>query len=185
MRILILLMLTTSLFGWEHSSWLKEVKNRTDKEAISWLQDLLKEENKEFQKDDLTLLIEDQCKNCFKGEIQEIMEPKIYVFMSFSVPDNIWLSLSKEMADYPAVFLLRGLPNNSFKSLAQKIAVLKEKGMEAPIQIFPQLFKQYSVEKVPCFVFCDQGEIDKFRGSISIDFASDARDKKELSTERG
>lgn len=184
MRILILLMLSTSLFGWEHASWLKEVENRTDEDAVAWLQKLLKEDYKEFPKENLSLLTIEQCKNCFKGELQEIMEPKLYVFMSFSVPDNIWLSLSREMADYSAVFVIRGLPNNSFKSLAQKVADLKEKGMEAPIQIFPHLFKQYSVERVPCFVFCDQGEIDTFYGAVSLGFVHDARAKNALSTER-
>jgi len=179
MRIMILLLITTSLFGWEHSSWLEQVENRTDEEAIAWLQERLQNEKSGSQKEDFSLLLGDQCKNCFKGDIFEIGDPTLYVFMSFSVPDNIWLSLSKQMSGHPAVFVLRGLPSHSFKLLAQKIADLKEKGMEASIQIHPKLFKQYSVERVPSFVFSEKEEVDKFTGAISIGFARDARASKE------
>lgn len=179
MRFITLLLLSSSLFGWEHSDWLKEIKNRSDQKAIAWLKEQLKQEKKNHSEEDLPLLNRDSCKNCVAIETKEIENPQLYIFMSFSIPETIWLALSKEMENYPAVFVLRGLPNKSFRVLARKIADLKEKGMEASIVIHPQLFKQYQVNRVPSFVFCDNKGTDKFSGATSIGFAQDTRKSKE------
>lgn len=176
MRSLVLAFLFTTAFGWEHADWFKQVEGRIDADSIAWLR---KQINPEESRVSLPLNLQDPCKSCVKGDIFEIEEPHILIFMSFSVPENIWLTFSKEMADCQAVFVIRGLPDNSFKSLAQKIALLKDRGMQTPIQIHPQLFKEYAVERVPSFVLTDQNEVSKAAGTVSLKYVADLFNFKE------
>jgi conjugal transfer pilus assembly protein TrbC len=166
MLLLTVVFLLFSPLDWEHSSWLNEAVNRVDEEAVAWLR---KQINPDEIKQDIVLT--DECKTCFKGKIVEVETPKLYVCMSFSVPDSIWLSLDKEMMDSEAVFVLRGLPDNSFKVLASKLASLKEKGMNASVFIHPQIFKDYSIERVPTLIFKDNLIENQISGAISIQYA--------------
>jgi conjugal transfer pilus assembly protein TrbC len=167
-QLLTIVFLCTKVFGWEHDVWLKQSENRTDEEAISWLR---KQINPEEKRKDLPLLASEPCTSCLKGTIIENEEPKLLVFISFTVPDNIWLSLSQEMIDEGGVFVVRGLPDNSFKSFAGKIAKLKEKGMEASVQIHPDLFKVHAIDRVPSFVFLEGKLAHKVCGAISLEYA--------------
>ena len=167
-QLLAFFFLCAKAFSWEHGEWLKQTENRADEEAVSWLR---KQINPEEKRSDPALLASDPCTNCFKGRIIENEEPKLLVFISFSLPDNIWLSLSKEMSNECAVFVVRGLPDNSFKSFAGKIAHLKEKGMEASVQIHPDLFKIHAIDRVPAFVFLEGNLSHKVCGAISLEYA--------------
>jgi conjugal transfer pilus assembly protein TrbC len=166
-----LLFLFSTALAWENASWLNEVEKRLDEDAVAWLR---KEINPTGEPPP-SLPLQRDCKNCFRGK--EIEEPKLLVFISFSVPENIWLSLAQEMKDYQALFVLRGLPDNSFKSFAQKMAHLKEQGMEASLQIHPQLFKDYDIKSVPSFVFVASDTIHKVSGAVSLDYALDLKGK--------
>lgn len=114
-----------------------------------------------------------KCTNCF-DDIQLIFgEEHIFVFMSFSVPDEVWISLSKEMEKRGASFVIRGLPKNSFAELSQKIFSLKEKGVNVPIQVDPEKFKKYEIQDVPAFVYAKANKFDKVTGNISLKYALD------------
>jgi type-F conjugative transfer system pilin assembly protein TrbC len=165
--------LFSSPLDWEHGSWLKEAENRVDEEVVAWLR---KQINPNESKQELVL--PEACKNCFKGKIVEIEDPKIYVCMSFSAPDNIWLSLDKEMEDCQAVFVLRGLPNNSFEVLASRLVALKGKGMSASVMIYHQIFKDYLVERVPTFIFKEYLVEDQISGTISLHYAREIVKRK-------
>lgn len=98
-------------------------------------------------------------------------EPSFYICMSFSLPDVVWISLSKEMEKSGGMMVLRGLPNNSFKELAKRLHSLRLQGMLATVQINPELFTKFSVSKVPCFVQTDEGSYNKLSGNVSLAFA--------------
>lgn len=98
-------------------------------------------------------------------------EPNLYVFMSFSLPDELLISLSKELEKTGGIFVVRGLPYNSFKEFARKLYGLRKKGLNAPVQINPKLFKKYDIQNVPAFVAIDEDSFDKISGNVSLAFA--------------
>lgn len=110
------------------------------------------------------------CSGCSKNVIPE-SSPSLYVLMSLSVPTQTWVALSNELRMKGGVFVLRGLPNNSFSEMAQKIAILRKAGVDVPVQIDPRLFHEFDVKHVPCIVQRHEGSFDKISGSISVDYA--------------
>ena len=87
------------------------------------------------------------------------------------MPDEAWMSLSKEVEKVKGVMVLRGLPENSFQQLAMKMYDLRKRGVNATIQIDPRLFTKYDVERVPCFVTLEENTFDKLSGNISVSYA--------------
>jgi len=176
----------------KHDAWIKELrvkeenasknqaaietialseKNKMRVEDVEWLKGRLNSQSKPI---DVSFLKKDQskCKNCFTGDLLNILEePKFQIFISFSVPDNIWCSLSQDLAKIGGSFVLVGLPNNSFSELSEKIIKLKKMGVDAQIQIDPIAFKKYQISKVPTFVVSDDHKYDKISGCISVEYA--------------
>ena len=83
-------------FGSENQLWFDQVKTRVDQNAIDWLREKIKIDMPKINQVDLEAFTQHPCKNCFSGGVFDV-EPKIYVFMSFSIPEETWLNLSKEM----------------------------------------------------------------------------------------
>jgi conjugal transfer pilus assembly protein TrbC len=98
-------------------------------------------------------------------------ETSLYVFMSFSVPDEAWLALSEEIVQKNGIMVLRGLPGNSFQELAKKIHSLRSRGMKATVQIDPMLFSRFNIDKVPSFVKTTSKGFYKVSGNVSLRFA--------------
>lgn len=96
---------------------------------------------------------------------------KIKIFMSFSVPLETWLDYSKVLEKLEGVFILRGLPENSFDVLARKLMEFRKSGINAPIQIDPEAFDQYDITAVPTLVIEDESGQDKIAGNIRLDAA--------------
>lgn len=159
--------------------WLLKVESRMSEDDLLWAKESLKASLKEMapeRKSDNEDKSEatpqkGKCKNCFKGELLIEENPEIQIFMSFSLPDGVWISLSKELEKARGVFVLRGLPNNSFNELAEKILNLKKLGVNAEIQINPLPFEKYEIEEVPVFVIAESKCFDKISGNISLGFA--------------
>lgn len=95
----------------------------------------------------------------------------LYVFVSFSLSEQTWLQLSKEMEKLGGILVLRGIPENSFKKFALKMRGLHQKGLKSHVQIEPRLFSRFQIEKVPTFVTVDSETFDKVCGNISLKFA--------------
>ena len=175
-RIIIVYCLITSLFCYaDDDSWIKQAANRSDPEAIEWLKqhliDFPPEKSasiQEIQK----IIVKKECFNCSSDAAQEIFsDPQVFVFMSFSIPDETWLSLSRELEKVGGIFVIRGLPNQSFKELAAKILSLKEKGVNSPIQLDPKKFQAYQLTSVPMFLIEEEKSYDKLMGNVSLKFA--------------
>jgi conjugal transfer pilus assembly protein TrbC len=98
-------------------------------------------------------------------------DPSIFVFASFSMPETAWLSLSEELVKSRGVFILRGLPKNSFKELAKRLYDLRKKGMKATVQVDPRLFSRYNIQTVPSFIITENDHFKKLAGNVSLTFA--------------
>lgn len=97
--------------------------------------------------------------------------PKVLNFLSFSVPDSIWLSYDKELSKLEGVFVVRGFPNNSVEEFVQEVRRLKKAGLSSPISIDPAAFQKYGVKSVPEIVIDDGKSFDKMRGSSTLFYA--------------
>lgn len=153
--------------------WLSGLSQHSENEAIRWIRDALIKEKKELGiwRSQTPQPMEQKCKGCLKSELKEDIESSFIIFMSFSVPDDVWLSLSKEVESIDGLIVLQGVPNNSFKDLAEHLIRLKSKGMNATVQLHPQLFNQYEISHVPSFVLREGPSFDKVTGNISVGFA--------------
>lgn len=160
----------------QEEDWLLKAQ-KIDEEAIKWLKGHLKERlnSENFLKNPLD---EDKphshsnnCKNCISEHLSLEEPSSLYVFMSFSLEDSLWIQFSKELEKIGGTFVLRGLPQNSFKELANRIFDLQDKGVIVPIQIHPKLFQEYEVEIVPSIVVVEENQYDKISGNLSIQCA--------------
>lgn len=166
MRLILYWMLfATTLQAWEDDAWLNEVKGRVDEEAISWLREKIKIADSNTPSE-----IRGPCKECQVTPLKEDPDQDLYICMSFSVPDSLWLDLSMELEQEKGVFVLRGLPDNSFKLLASKLLNLKKQGLNASIIVFPHIFEEYDITEVPSFIYVGK-ESHKITGAISLDYA--------------
>lgn len=96
------------------------------------------------------------------------VDTPLYVFVSFSLSNEIWSQLSQELEKTGGTFVLRGLPDNSFEDFAAKIYSLRKQGVNANIQVDPRLFQKFKIENVPSFVTIHGEDYDKISGNISL-----------------
>jgi conjugal transfer pilus assembly protein TrbC len=117
-------------------------------------------------------LLEKKCLTCIDQPIQTNENlSSLLVFTSFSMPDSLWVSLSQELELIGGTFVLQGLPDNSFKELANKIHELRQKGVNADIQLHPQLFQDYQIHQVPTFVLIEKDkQFHQLKGNVSVNF---------------
>ncbi len=99
---------------------------------------------------------------------------KLFVFVSLSMPEATLKSLYQEAQDYGAVLVLRGLEDNSLKKTAETLQRLS-----ISVQIDPELFKRYEVQRVPTFVYLRSQKLDILAGHTSLHYAL-SRFKAEL-----
>lgn len=100
---------------------------------------------------------------------QTLNYPKLMGFISFSIPMDTLLEISLHLQRVGGAFVIRGLPENSFKLLSEKIVELKKRGVNIPILIDPKAFELHKVEQVPTYVLFDGFKFDKIAGNISAD----------------
>ena len=95
----------------------------------------------------------------------------LMVFASFSLPLQTWQKLSLQLAKANGIFVIQGLPKNSFAELAKKVDELKREGITAPIILDPTAFEKYQIKKVPTILLKDNETHDKVCGNVPLDFA--------------
>ena len=72
----------------------------------------------------------------------------IYVFVSFSMPDNLMKEYAEESKQYDnATLVFRGMVDNSFNKTAIKLNEITNK-QGAKAIIHPQLFDKYHIQEV-------------------------------------
>jgi conjugal transfer pilus assembly protein TraW len=99
--------------------------------------------------------------------------PRLFIFISFSVPVESWRDLSCELDKAGGVFIVNGIPNNSFQEFAVKVKELRQKGIDTPIQIDPLSFEKYGIEHVPAIVLDAGHAFDKIYGNVRLSIALD------------
>ena len=90
------------------------------------------------------------------------------VFISFSVPEASWKEHSQILEQLGGVFILRGLPDNSFSEFARKVKHLREAGINAPILIDDEAFAKYRIHHAPTIVLKNGQIHDKVTGNLQI-----------------
>ncbi len=119
------------------------------------------------------------CNNCRSIEKNSRgNKSAVFIFMSFSVPENVWLELDKTNSNINEMFVVRGIPNNSFEAFGKKIAALKEKGFCSSVEINPELFNKYEIKNVLSFVVTDGENFNEVSGNISLQTALEIIEKK-------
>ena len=113
-----------------------------------------------------------KCKKCTSSpESSQLQSYKLMVFISFSVPLESWKDWSESLEKTGGIFVIRGLPGNSFRLFSEKVMELKKAGVNAPISIDPELYEEYEVKAVPTVVRVKGEEYDKISGNVHLEAA--------------
>ena len=100
-------------------------------------------------------------------------EPSLTVCMSFSVPTQVWKDLNEDLMRHHGVFVVNGLPNNSFQAFAEKVLEFRKQGITAPIRIDPKLFERLKGESGATVVVKQKDETHTVSGSLTIPYVLD------------
>ena len=90
------------------------------------------------------------------------------IFVSFSMPENLLISLDQQARKIGAKLAIRGLKNNSFKETFSYIKSMSAKGLV--IDIDPKSFEEFEITQVPAFVINQGDKFDKLVGNVSITY---------------
>ncbi|MBY0281476.1 MAG: type-F conjugative transfer system pilin assembly protein TrbC [Alphaproteobacteria bacterium] len=90
----------------------------------------------------------------------------IYIFVSLSIPKESLKALAVEAKKHKAVFVIRGLIDNSFLKTATFVKELGES-----VVLDPLLFREYNVVVVPTFIEAHQAGYKKISGNITLAYA--------------
>lgn len=94
----------------------------------------------------------------------------VIVFLSFSMPKNSLRLWIKQAYESGASVVIRGLHKDSFNKTTSIVSeLISEEG--GGVQIHPDLFKQYKIEKVPAVLVRNAEKIDVVYGDVGLDSA--------------
>jgi len=88
-------------------------------------------------------------------------ESRLYVFVSFSMPDSLLRAYALDAARAGGELVFRGIEQGTdIRSfiMDRLLEVLQPGGLTAPVQIDPRLFDAYSIEHVPTIVLAREPE---------------------------
>ena len=109
--------------------------------------------------------------------LAEVIDNNLYVFISFSMGDNMLSNYLKEAQiikqkyGINVIFVLNGFYKNSFKETQLKVDNLLKDLIEKQVAIIidPIRFRNYAIKKVPTFLKnIRQNEYDRVIGAVSI-----------------
>jgi conjugal transfer pilus assembly protein TrbC len=114
------------------------------------------------------------CQNSCGSKILNIEEKSaengVLIFVSFSMPDISLKELSENADKYGATLIIRGLHHGSFVETKDKILSICPNGLQ--LDINPELFKKYNINRVPTFVLVKNGkEIRRLSGNVTLEYA--------------
>jgi conjugal transfer pilus assembly protein TrbC len=116
-------------------------------------------------------------KGCQNGCTSKILyveekstENGVLVFISFSMPNISLKELGENANKYGATLVIRGLHHGSFGKTKDKILSISSDGLQ--LDINPELFRKYHINKVPTFVLVKNGEeIHRLSGNVTLEYA--------------
>jgi len=116
--------------------------------------------------------------NAFAFEMpfeQKQSEPKLYVFVSFSMPENSMKALIEQARKSQAILVFRGMHAGSLPKTTKKLLELESRGVSAIID--PKLFQKHNIESVPTFVLtrdnaCENCSpfVDRMSGNVPLEY---------------
>lgn len=173
----------------QHAVKVQNLQTKTFEKDVLKLQDIAEKNAKHYEQDVRQLeaplsperiadakavLQTTRCKGkCSSFQTTTESDPKLQVCMSFSVPVQVWKDLNADLLKHNGVFVINGLPNNSFQAFAQKVLAFRQQGITAPIRIDPKLFEQLKVQHVPMFVVKDSSKMHTVSGTVTIPYVMD------------
>jgi len=113
------------------------------------------------------------CSSCSSPKSEEVdvkkeIDQKYLVFVSFSMPPTALKSLYLAANNNGGVLLLRGLKNGSFKETAAYL-----KSLEIGVDVNPEAFKKYNVDRVPTIVLVGDNNFQAISGNVSFQYAKE------------
>jgi len=120
---------------------------------------------------------------------------KLYVFISSSMPVPLLKEYASDALKYDATLVFKGLPEGSFKELAELIVQLKDNNDNiANATIDDESFERFSVSSVPTIILTSEPpyhpnqtpyiKFDKITGNVGIKYALEQfRDSGDLREE--
>lgn len=106
------------------------------------------------------------------------MRPQLYVFVSFSMPDESLTAYMKDAHQVGGALVLQGLYHNSFSATTQKVIQLLPK-KQGGLLLDPNLFRRFKIKKVPAILMTDKACLDEatcdryavIYGNITLSYA--------------
>lgn len=132
--------------------------NRLKEQSLNYLQKSINTKN-------LGLEVQSCVKQHWLSSEPEI-DHKFLIFISFSMPKLALQSLYADSKNQNAVLLIRGLKGGSFKETAEYL-----KTLDISVQIDPEAFKKYQINRVPTIVLLRNNKFDSVSGNISFQYA--------------
>lgn len=104
----------------------------------------------------------------------------IYIFISFSMPNESIKGWMAEVEKIGAPVVIRGLVNNSFKETWKKVSEFTHDN-KGGVQLDPNLFRRFQIDKVPAVVIAKNDsclptqtcmdEYDVIYGDVTLSYA--------------
>ncbi|MEI6737280.1 MAG: type-F conjugative transfer system pilin assembly protein TrbC [Pseudomonadota bacterium] len=94
--------------------------------------------------------------------------PSIYVFVSFSMPEQLLTETLRDAATLHIPAILNGLIDNSMPKTVQKIMALSNKVPNLNLQIDPTAFERFEIKQVPALVVANLHAFDVLYGNGSL-----------------
>ena len=109
-----------------------------------------------------------KCKSCTTLASSEAT-PTLSIYMSFSIPAATWKEYSDTLKQIGGVFVLRGLPDNSFEAFSTTVKKFRVLGIDASIRLDPEAFEKHNIQEVPALILEEGNSCDKVVGNQRIE----------------
>lgn len=107
---------------------------------------------------DISRILQQQIRQQKQVEARDSTYPHahLYLFVSLSLPAASLSAYAQQMHGKPVIWVFRGLKDNDFKSMAEKLKsfspVQGDQSWQAQIMIDSTLFERFQVDAVPAFI---------------------------------
>lgn len=95
-------------------------------------------------------------------------ESRTYVFVSFSMPQQLLSETLQESTQYHLPVILNGLHHNSMPETIQTIQQFSKAIPGATFEIDPTMFERFSIQQVPALVVESGDCFDVIYGNLSL-----------------
>ena len=116
----------------------------------------------------LLLLIQVATASPNKYNAENSNAKSIQVFVSFSMPEQLFKEVLADSARLKIPAILNGLHNNSMQETARVIFVLTQEIPNLSLQIDPTAFEKFKIKQVPALVVAGEQYFDVIYGNFKL-----------------